>query len=139
MSHKRWKCKEISSTCLYLSRYTLFFFSYFFRSFESVSVLFFPQRYVDSNRLAAVNMGSDLKSEMNTSRFAGAFSKDRKIGDPNDKFYIMQAEHMIKSGNSAMALHFVTQALEYNRENRVTPKKSALVHLYYVFSLHRMP
>ncbi len=64
-------------------------------------------------------MGSDLKSEISTSGLASRLSKGLKIGDPNDKFYIMQAEHMVKSGNSAMALHFVKQALEYNRENRV--------------------
>ena len=43
----------------------------------------------------------------------------------------MQAEHMIKTGNCAMALHFVNQALECNANNRVSkPNTSETKNLF---------
>lgn len=83
---------------------------------------------MDASRLAAVNQGSDLKNAMNSSGLQNRLKPNgNKAGDPDDKFYIMQAEHMIKNGNSAMALHFVNQSLEYNRENRVNTEKRGLL------------
>ena len=91
---------------------------------SSVKFTFF-QRYVDKNRLAAVQgAGDDLKTDISRGGFGRRFNQGEwQAGDPNDKFYIMQAEHMIKSANTEMAIHFVKQALEFNDKSRVRSKQ----------------
>ena len=76
-------------------------------------------RYVDKNRLAAVSTGADLKADISHGRFGRRMEGEFQLGDPDDKFYIMQAEHMIKSCNTDMALHFVKQALDFKSDNQV--------------------
>ena len=76
-------------------------------------------RYVDKNRLAAVSTGADLKADISHSRFGRRLDGEWQVGDPDDKFYIMMAQHMIKIENTDMAMHFVKQALDFKSESQV--------------------
>ena len=72
--------------------------------------------------MAAVSGESDLKSAITDAQFKSKYgSKNIKASaaDPDDKFYLKQAEHMIRGGNNSMALHFVNRALEFNANNLV--------------------
>ena len=83
-------------------------------------LLFFDNRYVDSNRVAAVSGESDLKSAISDANFKSLTGNVKASkADPDDKFYLKQAEHMIRGGNNAMALHFVNTALRFNPNNQV--------------------
>ena len=73
--------------------------------------------------MAAVSGESDLKSAITDAQFKSKYGlKNIKASaaDPDDKFYLKQAEHMIRGGNNSMALHFVNRALEFNANNLVS-------------------
>ena len=70
--------------------------------------------------MAAVSGESDLKSAISDANFkllTGNVKASK--ADPDDKFYLKQAEHMIRGGNNSTALHFVNTALRFNPNNRV--------------------
>ena len=103
----------------FLKKYTCFFYE---KTKQNIIFINIFSRYVDKNRLAAVSTGADLKADISHGRFGRRMEGEFQLGDPDDKFYIMQAEHMIKSCNTDMALHFVKQALDFKADNQVKYK-----------------
>ena len=64
-----------------------------------------------------------MKADISHSRFGRRLDGEWQIGDPDDKFYIMMAQHMIKIENTDMALHFVKQALSFKADSQVNLNK----------------
>ena len=99
------------------------------KKYEVIYNFFFDDRYVDSNRVAAVSGASDLKSAISDANFKSLTGNVKASkADPDDKFYLKQAEHMIRGGNNSTALHFVNTALRFNPNNRVRNPSRVVNH-----------
>jgi len=97
--------------------------------FSCLLINFFPFRYVDTNRMVAVELGAsaDLKAVIAKTGMKNAVTSSNvaQPGEPNDAMYLKQAEHLMKRSIFSSALMYLNLALAMNPTSKTAQSTRA--------------